>query len=126
MKEFVKGNKYSSRELMERAYELSLASIGEHDDKPDPLVGAIIATVDGQILAEALPKVIDSEVSDLSAQDKEGIQFIQANKPIAVNDYAERFGITAKTAQRRLSDLADKGLIIKEGERRWTKYRLKK
>lgn len=53
MKEFIKGKKYSPRELMERAYELSLESIGEHDDKPDPLVGAIIATEDGQILAEA-------------------------------------------------------------------------
>jgi ATP-dependent DNA helicase RecG len=76
--------------------------------------------------ADALSGVIASEISGLSTQDKEGIQFIQANEPITVNDYAEKFGITAKTAQRRLSDLADKGLIIKEGERRWTKYRLKK
>jgi ATP-dependent DNA helicase RecG len=75
--------------------------------------------------ADALSGVIASEISGLSTQDKEGIQFIQANEPITVNDYAEKFGITAKTAQRRLSDLVDKGLIIKEGERRWTKYRLK-
>jgi ATP-dependent DNA helicase RecG len=52
-KDFMEGKKYTPRELMERAYVLSLESIGEHDDKPDPLVGAIIATKDGQILAEA-------------------------------------------------------------------------
>lgn len=38
---------------MERAYELSLESVNEHKDKPDPLVGAILATRDGRILAEA-------------------------------------------------------------------------
>lgn len=76
--------------------------------------------------ADALPKMISSDISSLSTEDKEGIQFIQANEPITVNDYATKFGLTTKTAQRRLSDLTDIGLIIKEGERRWTKYRLKK
>lgn len=75
---------------------------------------------------DALPNMISSSVSDLTIQDKEGIQFIQAKQTITVNDYAEKFEITPKTAQRRLSDLVDKGLIVKEGERRWTKYRLKK
>ena len=53
MKPFIAGKKYTPRELMERAYLKSLESIGEHKDKPDPLVGAIIATNDGQIIAEA-------------------------------------------------------------------------
>lgn len=76
--------------------------------------------------ADALPNIIADDISNLSDQDKLGVQFIQANEPITVNDYAEKFDITAKTAQRRLSDLVDNGLVIKEGERRWTKYWLKK
>jgi ATP-dependent DNA helicase RecG len=48
-----KNKKYSSIELMEMAYQESLYSIHEHDHKPDPLVGAIIATEDGKILATA-------------------------------------------------------------------------
>ena len=74
--------------------------------------------------ADALPEIISSEIADLSEQDKQGIQFIQENQPISVSDYASELEITTKTAQRRLSDLVDKGLIIKEGERRWTRYRI--
>lgn len=45
--------KYSPRELMELAIEESHKSIPEHTDKTDPLVGAIIATADGEILTTA-------------------------------------------------------------------------
>jgi len=45
--------KYTVRELMELAIEESHKSVPEHTDKTDPLVGAIIATADGEILATA-------------------------------------------------------------------------
>jgi len=51
--EYDKKKKYSPEELMEMAYQESLLSIHEHDHKPDPLVGAILASVDGKILATA-------------------------------------------------------------------------
>ena len=75
--------------------------------------------------SNALSEIISSETADLSEQDKQGIQFIQENQSISVSDYANEFKIATKTAQRRLSDLVEKGLIIKEGERRWTRYRIK-
>lgn len=45
--------KYTPRELMELAIEESHKSVPEHTDKTDPLVGAIIATAEGEILATA-------------------------------------------------------------------------
>ena len=51
--EYDKKRKYTSEELMEMAYQESLHSVHEHDDKPDPLVGAILTTEDGRILATA-------------------------------------------------------------------------
>lgn len=76
--------------------------------------------------ADALPNILVDNIEGLSQQDKLGVQFIQSREEITVNDYAEEFKIANKTAQRRLSDLVDKGVIMKEGERRWTKYRIKK
>lgn len=48
-----KTKKYSPEELMRLAIEESRLSIPEHADKTDPLVGAIITTADGEILAKA-------------------------------------------------------------------------
>jgi ATP-dependent DNA helicase RecG len=45
--------KYTPLELMNMAIEESRKSIPEHDDKTDPLVGALIATKDGILLAKA-------------------------------------------------------------------------
>ena len=75
---------------------------------------------------DALPNILVDNIKGLSEQDKSGVQFIQTREEITVNEYAEEFKLEKKTAQRRLSDLVDKGVIVKEGERRWTKYRLKK
>ncbi len=44
--------KYTPFEIMKLAIEESHRSIGEHKDKTDPLVGAIIATKDGVILGK--------------------------------------------------------------------------
>jgi len=109
---------------------IGLRSMKSLSDKGFPLP---IIDLKGNVLeiafarsSDALPKIISSETADLSEQDKQGIQFIQVNQPVAAKDYAEEFGITNKTAQRRLNDLVDKGLIAKEGENRWTKYVIKK
>lgn len=51
--EYDKRKRYTPAELMEMAYQESLFSINEHIDKPDPLVGAILTTADGKILATA-------------------------------------------------------------------------
>ena len=51
--EYDNKTKYTPEELMGMAYEESLYSIHEHDHKPDPLVGAILTTANGKILATA-------------------------------------------------------------------------
>jgi ATP-dependent DNA helicase RecG len=63
---------------------------------------------------------------ELSDEDKLGLVYIQNNEPITTTDYANEFDLTNKTSQRRLSALVDKGVITKEGEKRWTKYSIKK
>ncbi len=45
--------KFTPDELMELTIKESFKSIPEHTDKADPLVGAIITTKDGEILASA-------------------------------------------------------------------------
>lgn len=45
--------KYTPAELMQMAIEEGRRSIPEHTDKTDPLVGAIITTADGELLAQA-------------------------------------------------------------------------
>lgn len=62
----------------------------------------------------------------LSDEDREGLFYIQNNEPISSSDYASEFSLTKKTAQRRLSALVGKGIIYKEGEKRWMKYFIKK
>jgi len=62
---------------------------------------------------------------DITTEDREGLYFIQQNNSVTVNDYASHFGLTNKTAQRRLADLVEKDLLVKEGKNRWTKYQLR-
>ncbi|MEZ5031884.1 MAG: deaminase [Saprospiraceae bacterium] len=73
----------------------------------------------------ALPEVLGIEDQELSSIDERGLLFIQTNSPISVSDYAKEFGVSTKTAQRRLAVLVDKGLVIQIGERRYTRYVLK-
>lgn len=47
------GKMFPPEDLMELAFKESLNSISEHKDKPDPLVGAIITTKEGEVLATA-------------------------------------------------------------------------
>jgi ATP-dependent DNA helicase RecG len=68
-------------------------------------------------------KGIDS--NKLSQEDKDGLLFIQKNQEISVSDYATHLNLEIKTANRRLKKLIDNGLIIKIGEKKGTKYKLK-
>jgi ATP-dependent DNA helicase RecG len=52
-KVFIAGKKYTPAELMAMAIEESHNSLPEHSDKTDPLVGAIITTKEGEIMAMA-------------------------------------------------------------------------
>lgn len=68
-------------------------------------------------------KGVDS--SKLTNQDIEGLVYIQSRREISVSDYASKFNIGIKTANRILKKLSDLGLIIKYGEKKGTKYKLK-
>lgn len=82
----------------------------------------IVFARDASLIAEI--KGVDA--ADLSNEDRDGLFFIQQNEPIAVKDYAKHFELTDKTAQRRIARLFEKGLLAKEGDNRWVKYRIKK
>lgn len=44
------GEKYTIRELQEFAVEEMYKSVSEHEDRTDPKVGAILATIDGEVI----------------------------------------------------------------------------
>jgi len=73
-----------------------------------------------------LAEVIGFDNVNLSKEEKEGLVFIQNNGSISVSQYAEFFAYKNKTAQRRLAGLVEKGIVIKTGEKRGTKYSLAK
>lgn len=73
-----------------------------------------------------IPELKGVNADDLTKEDRDGLFFIQQNEPISVKEYASRFGLTDKTAQRRIANLFEKGLLEREGENRWIKYRIKK
>jgi ATP-dependent DNA helicase RecG len=47
------GQKYTERELQELAVSEMYKSIPEHEDKADPKVGAVLATIDGVLISTA-------------------------------------------------------------------------
>ena len=72
-----------------------------------------------------IPELKGVSPKDLTLEDREGLFFIQQNELVSVKEYASHFGLTDKTAQRRIAKLFDKGLLEKVGENRWIKYRIK-
>lgn len=68
-------------------------------------------------------KGIDSR--NLSDEEKEGLLFIQERGAISATEYALEFNLESKTANRRLNKLVNIGLVIKVGEKRGTRYKLK-
>ena len=73
-----------------------------------------------------IPELKGINADDLTQQDRDGLFFIQQNEPIGVKEYAKHFNLSDKTAQRRIANLFANGLLEKEGENRWIKYRIKK
>ncbi|MFT4681831.1 MAG: ATP-dependent DNA helicase RecG [Flavobacteriales bacterium] len=53
------------------------------------------------------------------------IEFIRAKDKVSTGDYASKFGGATKTAGRHLNKLVEEGVLIREGEKRGTKYSLK-
>jgi ATP-dependent DNA helicase RecG len=76
--------------------------------------------------ASLIPELKGIHSKGITQEDRDGLFFIQKNEPIVVKDYAKHFSLTEKTAQRRIAGLFEKGLLEKEGENRWVKYRIKK
>lgn len=74
--------------------------------------------------AAYIPELIGLNADDLTPEDRQGLFFIQQHELVSVKEYASRFGLTDKTAQRRIAKLFDKGFLEKEGANRWIKYRI--
>jgi len=54
------------------------------------------------------------------------IEFIKTNGNVSTGNFAQRFGGSTKTASRVLNSLVDKGILNREGEKKGTRYFLKK
>lgn len=57
---------------------------------------------------------------------EEIIKFITAKGKVSTGDYAAKFGGVTKTAFRHLNKLVDDGILDREGEKKGTKYFIKK
>ncbi len=76
--------------------------------------------------ASLIPEIKDIDARDLTIEDREGLFFIQQHEPVSVKDYAQHFNLKDKTAQRRITNLCEKGLLERVGQNRWIKYQVKK
>ncbi len=54
------------------------------------------------------------------------LDFVKANGKVATGDYASKFGGSTKTASRALNGLVDEGVLDREGDKKGTRYFLKK
>lgn len=63
-------------------------------------------------------------LTDLNTRQKEALLYLRNNESIANSDYRKITGTDSTTARRELQDLMEKGLVIRTGERRGTRYRL--
>jgi predicted HTH transcriptional regulator len=64
---------------------------------------------------------------DAANLTEEGVKaFIKQKERISAGDYSKRFNVTTKTAQRHLNKLIEEGVVEKEGDKKGTKYFLKK
>lgn len=53
------------------------------------------------------------------------VNLLKVRSGLSVKDFSEVIpGVSEKTIQRELAILADKGIVIRAGERRWTRYSL--
>ena len=63
-------------------------------------------------------------LNDLGLNDRqfEALLFFKEKKEIISSAYAHKFNVTNRTARTDLNELVEKGLLIKEGEKKLTKY----
>jgi ATP-dependent DNA helicase RecG len=61
-----------------------------------------------------------SVLDDLNDRQKDALTFFKGK--ISSSDYANRYGVSTKTAKRDLSDMSDKKLIDIEGDRKTSRY----
>ena len=54
------------------------------------------------------------------------IKFVSSKVKVSSGDYADKYGGSTKTASMRLNELVDEGILEREGEKRGTKYFLKR
>ncbi|MFZ2285081.1 MAG: ATP-binding protein [Lutibacter sp.] len=54
------------------------------------------------------------------------IEFVKVKSKVSSGDYADKFGGSTKTASRHLNELVDEGIFEREGEKKGTRYFLKK
>ncbi|MDP2388526.1 MAG: ATP-binding protein [Bacteroidota bacterium] len=54
------------------------------------------------------------------------IEFVKVKGEVSSGDYALKFGGVTKTASRHLNELVDKGILDRKGEKKGTRYFLKK
>lgn len=63
---------------------------------------------------------------DITDRRKKIIDLIKAKKEVSIKDLAKDIkGCSEKTIQRELSAMVSDGILVKEGERRWSTYKLK-
>ena len=62
----------------------------------------------------------------LEATKDDIIDFVRLKGKVSSGDYAAKFGGATKTASRHLNELVDEGVLVREGEKKGTRYFLKK
>ncbi|GHT32400.1 hypothetical protein FACS189434_04060 [Bacteroidia bacterium] len=72
----------------------------------------------------SIPELKGIMTAGITEEDRKGLFFIEQKGKIVVKDYAEHFGLSNKTAQRRIKDLIDVGLVDKIGDYKSTHYKL--
>lgn len=107
---------------------------------PEPIghsIGHLAKNTAGDVLEISNSKVSQEEVVSNGSKGSNGIKgieggrrekilsFIKEKDWVSIGELAKVFEgqISEKTLQRDLSGLAGEGLLLKEGERRWRKYK---
>jgi ATP-dependent DNA helicase RecG len=67
-------------------------------------------------------KEIDLSVFNLNDRQLDAIKFFKEKGEIVSSEYAIRYNITVRTATTDIAELVEKGLIVKEGEHKTTRY----
>lgn len=74
----------------------------------------------------SVQKTIKTIIKDKSNRQEIIISLLKKNKELGIKDFVSSISnCSEKTVQRELATLISKGLIRKEGEKRWSRYSLK-